>query len=181
MYLPGSLTRPTCAQVILFMGKSLSLRPQPDLDQAGGWLPGVWGASSCLATTLSPEERGADFTKARAARQYGRPTGKIQMPEKDYQGVVTSVSVPFPDDNGEPSFVFGMIKPSYQPPNTKPGNVPVFYVALSGPFVELIADLVLTSYRLGVEIQVGLVSSPAMHVAWVQLPDAPNVPGDGPS
>src|ERR1700722_14126442 len=31
MYLPGSVTRPTCAQVILFMGKSFSLRLQPEL------------------------------------------------------------------------------------------------------------------------------------------------------
>jgi hypothetical protein len=32
MYLPGSITRPTCAQVTLFMGKSFSFRLQPELD-----------------------------------------------------------------------------------------------------------------------------------------------------
>jgi hypothetical protein len=99
------------------------------------------------------------------------------VPTKDYEGIVTSVAVPSYDlPDGKPYFVFSMLKPAYQPPDTPANNVPVFYVALEKPYAQNIMTLVLRAYELGLDVQVGLAQGLPMHVAWVQLPRAPILP-----
>jgi hypothetical protein len=97
----------------------------------------------------------------------------MTMPEKDYEGAVTSVAVPFPGPNNKDCFVFGMQSPTYQPPDVPSDNVPVFYVSLDDVYAKNIVELVLAAYQSGAAVQVGLISKDEMQVKWVQLPRAP--------